>query len=567
MYTYLKYRGLLFTGILCAIYVFFNTVTILLVSEPPDFERVPWSLDVLNENEKRGINTQENKLRKNNMFRVNENSFKLPDMSLDCNWLNSKNISTSITHIRFSKFEIYEDETNADVHLVIRTFNAENVMKSRGGDFIVVLANQIGGDGLIAGHVIDYQNGTYTGLLKIPWKGRTHVKVKFGAFHENTCLRMHSIDKFGLSVFSLRRPWGIRGKFVTGNNTVYTACSARSSIYGYKSFCNFTQMNDGESWFCGQPNTNVASCSNLRKFHSGPFSETVVALPTGDKIRNPTVQYLKQSAEIYVNRSPSVSKSIVKCNERTPIDSWKEIFQFPSGYWQNNTWNFVNCHSYLHYGISTHRTCIQGKTIFLFGDSTLRQYADYFIFQLAENKPLVNLRRFGDGATYHYRKVFINNNANITYLKHAMPFTNYNVPVKNITGYASELRKIAESSTPGNRLVIIVGYHAHFQLYPIDVYQERMRNLVSAIKDLLKAKPMVKIFFKGPTFTFDDSHWFDNKITQVYIQMAFEEFNDIQDQVTFLDTWSTSITHETKSIHPSDNAFNAQLQQLFTYLC
>lgn len=61
------------------------------------------------------------------------------------------------------------------VHIV--TLDKKHRSKSNGGDIITVFAKQHKKDGRVPGTVIDHKNGTYTGFIKVFWRGHTDVYV------------------------------------------------------------------------------------------------------------------------------------------------------------------------------------------------------------------------------------------------------------------------------------------------------------------------------------------------------------------------------------------------------
>ncbi|XP_052785103.1 NXPE family member 3-like [Mya arenaria] len=483
----------------------------------------------------------------------------------------NKSIAKPVTSARFSRIKITESGSSNVINLLIRTFNARNTTKSYGGDLLVVLGYQINGDGKVVGKVVDHKNGSYTGQLELWWTGQTRVKIKIGAMFENTCLRYSAIEKYGLSVYVMKNVWGIRGRYKAPGLEEYTPCSASAYVYGVRDFCNYTNNNDGMSWFCGRPENKSISCNDIFTFHSGQFMSFIPIMPhveKHEKIVSPTVAYMKESFVVNVSNVKEVSwQQNNSCKTRPKRDTWRDIYEFPSGFWINGTWICFSCFSNSFHSAVSYRKCLNGKRMYILGDSTIRQYAEYFINTVLEYKPRIDLRRFGPDRTYHFRKTFYKYGINVVYLKHAMPFTNHNAPIKEITGFVTELEAIASSNITDSQIIIIAGYHAHFQLYPLAVYRGRIRKLVKSFTRLLTVKPSAQLFFKGPTFTFDDTHWFDNKMSITYMEIAFQEFAPLHNHVTFLDTWSPSVTLETSGIHPVNKAFQALIQQFMAYLC
>ena len=122
-----------------------------------------------------------------------------------------------------------------------------------GGDVILLWAESAPSGGRAPGHVTDYMNGTYSGGVRVHWSGQTRIFVKLASAKENVCLRFKAMNKYGDSVYAVKTPYDIHYRFVQFSSIEYTRCSPMNFVYGYSSLCNFTSLNGGFSWFCGEP--------------------------------------------------------------------------------------------------------------------------------------------------------------------------------------------------------------------------------------------------------------------------------------------------------------------------
>ncbi|KAH3793867.1 hypothetical protein DPMN_147390 [Dreissena polymorpha] len=432
---------------------------------------------------------------------------------------------------------------------------------------MIVLAQQIKGDGKLASHMHDHDNGTYSVRIRIPWAGTTVIRVKNAAKIENTCLRLRTMDTYGTSVFSMKNVWGIGGKFLYKNETDFTVCLPSEMMVNHTRVCNYTSINDGLPWFCAHPRPKELSCEHIQSFNAGSF-DGVVKANNPLKVYVPSVEHINAVANIEAPANTHdlyIEKPL--CKQMQKGLTWENITNNINGFWMNNTWSLLNCKSYIEHQNNTYRSCLKGKYMYFFGDSTARQYAEFFVNVVLETRPGINLRRFGENNTYHWRKTFSSFDINVTYLKHAMPFTNPVVPFRGITSVYSELQILSKSSITGDKLIFVFAFHAHFQSFPISVFRDRTRRLVSSIKEFLTLKPKALFFVKGPNYCFDDTHWFDNTLTLVYIEILQQEFESLHDRVVYLDTWSLNVIHETRNIHPGPVTLQNQIRHFMAYVC
>ena len=463
---------------------------------------------------------------------------------------------------KFSKIlDVKPGNRQGELLVSLQTYTRGNETKTVGGDLIILWAIQKYGGARVAGHVTDEGNGRYSGTLHVTWSGPTDIHVKIGAAMENTCRRLMSMEMYGNSVFSLKEGWGIRGFYQSGSLKVSTPCGANSYIFGHSFVCNFTELNDDQSWYCGFP--VGLNCTDIYSFGTGSIDSTW--MDPSEQVFTPSVYGFEE--KVTINVKGSFSKPKVTCKDRPAKESWLEIRNSTSGYWQNKQWRFMNCYSNVAHTFQGYRQCLSGKTIIFFGDSTVRQYVEYTLFDILglSQKSLKDAR--GEERTYHSREWYESNGARVTYLKHAMPFHNPDLPPAGITSYATELSTLATSDINDTGLVLMFNYHVHLQAYPLLAYRERVAKLVTSLRFFLERKPRAKIFIKSPHFCVWDIRWYDHWLSTMYINILFEEFGDLMERVIYLDVWAISLAHNNVDLHPQGATFDSQIQQFMSYIC
>lgn len=480
-----------------------------------------------------------------------------------------KNVDTvmtsKMTSLKYSKLEIIKNDNAGNIHVAIETYDLNNKPKTNGDDVIVVWASESTGKGYVSGSVIDHKNGSYTGILKVYWSGLTKVYAKLASTVENTCLRIKAMNKYGNAVFAMQRPWGIRGIFRTNLMQELTACGANPKIVGFKALCNFTALNGNMEWFCGKPKHKKLGCSDISSFATGNFDNRMV--PEKEKIQKKGHGVFKEvmSLEIQQSNEKLSTESNISCKLRPSLLSWTE--SEPTGYWFKDKWNFIHCYSKIQHNDSFYAQCLKNKNLFIIGDSTVRQYSEYFVEHVL-NLGHVDLKDgLGTDRKYHNYKVFTNYGVNLTYLKHEMPFHNPDFPVNNISSVSQIIESIAQKDFEDNSLILIVNYNSHFSAYPPASFRTRIKHLTVALESLLQKKPKAKIFLKGPHLFIDDSRWFDPRISLLFKEILKEEFAKLMNKVTYLDTWSITVAHNSQILHPRDKAFISQINQFMAYIC
>ena len=439
-----------------------------------------------------------------------------------------------------------------------------NFTKTIGGDLFILWAEQVEGDGRVAGHVTDNKNGTYLGQINIYWTGKTFIKAKLASTVDNFYIRRQAIIKYGDSAFAQKQPIGIFATFQKLTTFENSRCGTQSRLFGYTNVCNFTHLNDNSPWYCGAPKSNL-DCSNIYEFTSTSFKNQNFA----PRISQNEIINVYGHGEL--NKVMVVAKPHLYTTPQTPCHvmpkerSW--IYDPPSGFYLNKTWHNFNCKNTIEFKPESYQTCLRNKTLVIFGDSTTREYTDYFMTQVLK-LPAANLKFFKSKIrTYHAPIEFKNFGIHLIYKHHEMPFNAYKAPAVGITSEATEIDSLAESDIPGKDIIVLAHYCAHMQAFPPDLFRFKIQRLASAIKHLLAVKPEANVFIKGPHVFFLDTKWVDVRISQNQKTIIFEEFKDLTTKIIYLDIWSITIAHDSEHIHPQNQAFTSQIQQFMTYLC
>ena len=470
-----------------------------------------------------------------------------------------------ITSCKYSKIHLLKADKSAGIiEIAIQIYDGYNRKKTNGGDVILMQAKKLPSGGSAPGHVIDHMNGSFYGRVQIHWSGRTKVSVKLVSAKENQCLRFRAMENYGNSVFALKTPYCIHYRFVNQSVHEFTRCAPYSFVYGYKKLCNFTNLNYGFSWFCGKPTKEGLDCNSYNKFQVKRLNlwKIVPHQSKDELIHNPGHCEVRQKLIIFMNKrhksTPKIPKTVVKCSQRLKQDSWTE--STPTGYSIRKNWKFNNCLNNFKFTNKNLRKCLKSKRISFIGDSTLRQYFE--VLALAMHISI-------QSAAFNKSARTEKNSIHLTWRKHEMPFYNRELfeqeKVRSTTFQIDELAN--DDSLAGNSSIVVVHYGSHLQAFPPSVYRSRIRQLAHSLKRLLKKKPETTILVKGAAPVIQDTHWFDVRISLIFNEILFQEFADLQRQVTYLDVFSIFVANNHQQLHPFGQTLTNQVQQLLAYIC
>lgn len=470
----------------------------------------------------------------------------------------------TVTSLEFTKLSLLGIR-NGEVKIKIETFDMRGRRKHFGSDFITVFAKSVSNDGRVAGTVIDHKNGTYTGIVQMFWSGKTTISAHLLSSIQHTCIQHNAKKKYGHSMYSQQEAHGIFGSFVSGKKKEQTVCGALPVIWGYKELCNFTSLNSNVSFFCGKPKTKELNCRDMIYVHPGSFQTRNIS--NLKKTFDDSFSKMFKNSVTIVFMINNKFTPFVSCTNRPTRESWFE--SMPTGYRLNGTWQFSNCLSSFKHSINNYRTCLRGKTIITIGDSMIKQYAEYLLRNVLD---ISNIKQsqLATWTSIQLLRSFNNHNITLLHRFHELPFHGYQIDIsKGISSVHEDLEKLARVKDSGENLIVLITYNSHLQPYLSDAFHERIIKLSAAIKTLQTGRPKAKVFFKGPhaVCSNERSIYFNAHASLVYKEILFQEFHELMDKVIYLDTWSVTVSHDSKVFHPIAEIHKSQMQQFMSYVC
>ncbi|XP_078544799.1 NXPE family member 3 [Lissotriton helveticus] len=452
--------------------------------------------------------------------------------------------STDPNHSRFVILKSQGDFTVGDqLEVLVRVYDFEGKPKPYGGDYIQARIYSPPVKAGAIGKVLDHRNGFYTIYFTLPWPGEARVSVSL--VHPSEGIQI-------LQWLREKRPDRVYFKslYKSGDTMETTRCNV--CLPGELPVCNYTDLYTGEPWFCYRP--KKLSCSNRVNHAKGGYLKGLLTEEESllfQKAINLKVPILPSGPDV-VTISPWKSLAV----------SRRSSSAFLSGYYYEDLWK-PRTHEIRQFNDSSDVIqCLQGKFVYLFGDSTVRQWYEYLTAFVPELKEL-NLRSPKNVGPF--LSVDVEHNILLQYRCHGPP-------IRFSTVKSNELRYIAnelDGIVGGEDTVIAIAIWSHFSTFPVEVYIRRLRNIRQAILRMLERSPNTVIVIRtanvqelGLEISLFNSDWFSSQLDGVMRKM-FKEVG-----VHFVDAWAMSLAHYLPhSLHPEPIIVKNQIDMFLSYVC
>lgn len=238
----------------------------------------------------------------------------------------------------------------------------------------------------------------------------------------------------------------------------------------------------------------------------------------------------------------------------------------PVGYFYNRIWHNLLCQNKVEKINNKYTSCLQNREIYMFGDSTLRQWLMKTVDIL--NLDLVSSRKSDALRGYHQPMKALSKNKihNITvrWNAHEFPFFTYrpNVTINDFKPARHHFKNI-RSKNP----IIVLHLYVHLAMAPLSVYEEHVRNAKDAIIQFLDRIPGAKIFIKGPHNIKNDEGVPYDFVRYLQDKLLFQIVDDIKHKVVYLNEWDITVGSESNGMHPGNDVINNMVHELLSYIC
>ena len=260
-----------------------------------------------------------------------------------------------------------------------------------------------------------------------------------------------------------------------------------------------------------------------------------------------------------MNTSTCVGKELPGCTQGL---SPRPLYS-TAGFYYGGQWNSLVCNN-KHFTVSGAltkiRQCLKNNTLHFWGDSTLRQWYEYFVAVLKSTLDEHKAANTKFGPHIAVDKTF---NITFRYLHHGFPIRNSWTLVKDIH-YVPNM--IDEIQSDGNEIVLL-SLWAHFTPNDLPFYRQRWETTKRAIIRLQSRNPDVRIVIKSANTRAqspnDLSNWYAWQLDIVMREIMSE-----LDYVIIIDAWDMTTGHESGvRIHPLGAVISQEIDMLLSYLC
>ncbi|KAM4024976.1 NXPE family member 4-like isoform 2-T3 [Anomaloglossus baeobatrachus] len=436
-----------------------------------------------------------------------------------------------------------------DLVVQVDMFDHFGNRKTYGGDFLRPRLVSAALGASISGTVEDLKNGSYHVHFPLYWTGKVNVNILL--FYPS-----EGVAALWRSRHSSQGIVGFEGKYEKFGTEAITKCAFWLSKEEGKEICEYKDPLYEEVFHCYKvPNFTCESLNEMRGYNLQISYLT------------PVEQQIFQRSNIGVPL-PQISPIIVsQCNStiKTPKPKCQPGMSspVPSGYYYNQTWNPLYCNMTVYKTADDFTNCLQGKTLFLIGDSTLRQ----FIMHFTDGIQMKYFRfRYKGWAGWSMTLEAMNMEKDIyvSYKRHGFPLEHSGFYYVKEDLYTS--RQIDQRGG-GKNTIFMITIGQHFRQFPLKIFIQRAVNIRRALERLFLRSPTTKVIVKTENtrelFASVESRGDFHGYTQyLVLKEVFQGIN-----VGFVDAWDMTVASATSSVHPPGYTFANILSLSFTFAC
>ncbi|XP_035680908.1 NXPE family member 3-like isoform X1 [Branchiostoma floridae] len=429
--------------------------------------------------------------------------------------------------------------------------------KTYGGDFF--RARLVSTDRLplasSAGHVTDHSNGTYTMQFPLYWTGNISIKIQLVHPSEAVAVLQRVRETPNKRVFNC--------SFVdlTTNATQTRQCySSIDASMTPRQLCDLSKRDVNVTWICEKP--DKLPCSTISMCHYASTTSRVKTLGLLSQRELFQEPYIEEELKVETKEPIRVLETELAIPQHLPACTWDK--SAAQGYWSGKVWQSSVCDVRV-FSKNDIRQCLANKTVYMYGDSTIRQW----YLRLKKVLPLFNDNRTmdstvllgGDNSQW---------NISVRYRFHHFPIqTRGWVDFRQLRYIADELDAIHG----GPNTVIFLGLWAHFTADPLEMIQSRLYAIRGAVHRLKQRSPGTRVFVRTGT-TREHSgvrleyYLLGSDCLAYQITEVIREMFRADPDVVVLDTWDMSVCQPGKdSVHPDQTMVDNQLNILFSHIC
>uniref|UniRef100_A0A8C1HRF6 NXPE C-terminal domain-containing protein n=1 Tax=Cyprinus carpio carpio TaxID=630221 RepID=A0A8C1HRF6_CYPCA len=463
-------------------------------------------------------------------------------------------MSTSPAHTTFIIENLKKSyQTGEKLFVTVHAKDFYNKSKSYGGDFFQAKLFWSKTKASVFGEVVDLLNGSYSVRFLLPWVGKAQVAVRLIHSSEAVQVLKHHRDTDSDRVFFNGYYEGPGPNKTRLSETVM--CNVKWDKNGLEHMgtgdccCEYKDPHTEEIWRCQRPKSLPCSA---RVYHSmGGYRNRLTEKEKKlMKQTNKGINGDKSIIKIFNSHGNETIDVAEKCHPglHTPV---------PAGFYLNDVWTSFVC-STRHFTTQTTTECLKDKHIYMMGDSTMRQWFDFFVKEVPNLKQMDLHVQYQSGPLL---AVDVENNIDLHWRAHGIPLRSRKSFVANLHYISNEI----DDLSGGPHMVIIFNLGPHFTTYPLDFYTHRVLRIRKAVLALLQRAPDTTVIIKTVNTGYKDifgSDWYSLQLDRI-LRWAFQDVG-----VYILDVWQMTACHYSKeNIHPGPVIIKNEIDILLSFIC
>ncbi|XP_052472276.1 NXPE family member 3 [Carassius gibelio] len=461
-------------------------------------------------------------------------------------------MSTSPAHTTFIIENLKENyQTGEELFVTVHAKDFYNKSKRYGGDFFQAKLFWSETKASVFGEVVDLYNGSYSARFLLPWAGEAQVAVRLIHSSEAVQVLKHHRDTDSDRVYFNGYYEGPGPNKTRLRETV--TCNVKwdkNGLMGNENCCcDYKDPRTKEIWRCQRPKS--LPCSALVYHSMGGYRNRL----TGKekelmKQTNKDINGDKSIIKIFNSHGNETADVAEKCHPglHTPV---------PAGFYLNDVWTSFVC-STRHFTTQATTECLKDKHIYMMGDSTMRQWFEFFV------KEVPNLKQMNLHVQYQsgpLLAVDVEDKIDLHWRAHGVPLRTEKTKIANLHYISNEIDDLAG----GPHTVIMFNLGPHFTTYPLDYYTYRVLTIRKAVLALLHRSPDTTVIIKTINTGYKDifgSDWYSLQLDRV-LRWAFQDVG-----VYILDVWQMTACHYSKeNIHPGPVIIKNEIDILLSFIC
>ncbi|XP_072269306.1 NXPE family member 3-like [Pyxicephalus adspersus] len=426
------------------------------------------------------------------------------------------------------------------VQVFIRAQDHYGHPKTYGGDYFQAKLHSPELKAGVTGSITDHRNGSYTATFLLPWPGICQISISLVHSSEAIAILKRKRETRPDKVF-------YSGYFHHNGKMANVECNIQPPG---QDVCTYRDLHTGEEWFCVRP--KGFPCSAYLE-HSQSGNRKVLTTAEEEFLKRSITDQVISSALPHLTVQPQRNTTDDRDICRPGLSNPE-----PSGYYYQDQWHSRVCRNQNFPTPANVTSCLKGKVVYMFGDSTLRQWWDYLVdFVPSLQKLDLHVSYPGPILATDTEHGYL-----VQWRAHQRPLTMKRTRLQELKYIANELDGIGGGD---DGLVIVINCLAHFIFFPVDVYFRRMMLIRDAVARLLERSKQTTVIIKSGNTGFLSVHGSDWLSWQLDTLMR-AMFSGLP--VTIVDAWQmTSCHYHPKAIHPRKIIVQNMVDLMLSFIC